>query len=347
MHTKNKQPTFHDIAVNGDSESAEDVKRLIEAGADFEERDETGRTPLMVAALNENIKVFEIMRASGANINAQDENGLTVLDHWLKQLSKYETAAKSERVLLESHPDPAVAVRQMRENLDPDVRQMRENLSIYIKYGAARGQDISNSTLLRTIVPHPWMAGFISFTFFVVLDNENPFGNFFLPVFVGLFLLSGLFVGLINRLWARIYGANLDAINQVVDYWWLQIVGNYDSESDSDGEKFNELWDANTHIKPAIWRRIISKYITPPEHYYPQNSIIHKLDKNIAGSMFYEQVVPKFVQRTLSLDSEDILYEFLGKVHHLAYNEGERHWVSVVITLFVCGLIVWIYNQLY
>ncbi len=55
------------------------LKRLIEASADLNDRDDTGRTVLMHAAIDGTSEVVQLLLDSGALPNLQDESGFTAL----------------------------------------------------------------------------------------------------------------------------------------------------------------------------------------------------------------------------------------------------------------------------
>jgi ankyrin repeat protein len=62
--------------------NADMIEALIKAGADLHAKDQLGHTPLMYAAmLNHNPKVIAVLFKAGADVNAQDKNGKTALDY--------------------------------------------------------------------------------------------------------------------------------------------------------------------------------------------------------------------------------------------------------------------------
>jgi ankyrin repeat protein len=65
------------IAVQGDS--CEEIEHLIKTGANVNEKDEHGATPLIHAAIRKNEKIIEILLKNGADINARDKTGRTAL----------------------------------------------------------------------------------------------------------------------------------------------------------------------------------------------------------------------------------------------------------------------------
>ncbi|MGM9968071.1 MULTISPECIES: ankyrin repeat domain-containing protein [unclassified Rummeliibacillus] len=49
------------------------VKKLIRSGADLDQRNERGRTPLMIATYNNDVEIAKILIATGADVNIQDD----------------------------------------------------------------------------------------------------------------------------------------------------------------------------------------------------------------------------------------------------------------------------------
>ena len=59
----------------------EDVKKHLSAGADVNEKDKHGLTPLHLAAANGHKELAELLIEKGADVNAKDEDGWTPLDY--------------------------------------------------------------------------------------------------------------------------------------------------------------------------------------------------------------------------------------------------------------------------
>ena len=67
-----------DAALFGNIEA---IKQHIAAGADVNEKDEKGATPLHGAAFTGHMEVVELLIANGADVNAKDKDGGTPLLH--------------------------------------------------------------------------------------------------------------------------------------------------------------------------------------------------------------------------------------------------------------------------
>jgi len=70
--------TLHDAAKIGDEAA---LQRLIEEGADVNEKDSRGITPLGVAVGFNRIPCVKALLAAGANVNLTDTRGSTVLHY--------------------------------------------------------------------------------------------------------------------------------------------------------------------------------------------------------------------------------------------------------------------------
>ncbi len=68
--TKAPDISIHDAAYDG---NIEDIKQQIAAGADVNENDEKGATPLHGAAFTGRMEVVELLIANGADVNAKDK----------------------------------------------------------------------------------------------------------------------------------------------------------------------------------------------------------------------------------------------------------------------------------
>ena len=68
---------FSDVCKTG---TPEQIKAMIDAGADVNAKDEHGMTPLMWAAQNQNSDVIAALLKAGADLNAKDGKGNTALD---------------------------------------------------------------------------------------------------------------------------------------------------------------------------------------------------------------------------------------------------------------------------
>jgi uncharacterized protein len=55
------------------------IQSLLQAGANVNQRDEFGNTPLMIAADRSNLAIVELLLAAGADVRATNESGFTAL----------------------------------------------------------------------------------------------------------------------------------------------------------------------------------------------------------------------------------------------------------------------------
>ena len=74
--------------ASGNITLVERCKELIDDGADIETRDDKGMTPLMWASANFRTKILQLLIDRGANAHAQDNDGLSAVDHAQKKKHK-------------------------------------------------------------------------------------------------------------------------------------------------------------------------------------------------------------------------------------------------------------------
>ena len=89
---------LHSAAYSGHSE---DIKTLLEAGADPNARDNKGNTPLHWAVFGGHAEAVTALLEPGVDLNARDSDGATPL-----KSAAYWGRSKSVKILLEAGADP-------------------------------------------------------------------------------------------------------------------------------------------------------------------------------------------------------------------------------------------------
>jgi len=77
-------PAFATISILGNAAKkghVEEVQKLVSSGADINERDTLGQTPLMLAIIADQRTTVELLVELGADVNLQDKNGNTAMHH--------------------------------------------------------------------------------------------------------------------------------------------------------------------------------------------------------------------------------------------------------------------------
>lgn len=124
----------------------ENVERIIQMGADIEEVDEYGYTPLIEAAIANNIDATKILLEYGADINKADVTGRTAL-HWAADNHNIELC----QLLLANKADPnAYTVAAQPVLVYPLLRRQDDLKKLLYQYKADLNfaQDFINAKLL-------------------------------------------------------------------------------------------------------------------------------------------------------------------------------------------------------
>ncbi|MBX3119375.1 MAG: ankyrin repeat domain-containing protein [Fimbriimonadaceae bacterium] len=87
-------PPIANAAANGDQEK---VLKLLREGANPDERDGNGVSPLQYALLNGNIAVADTLCVAGARVDAKDNNGKTIMDHLQAPLKTKDSIEEKKR----------------------------------------------------------------------------------------------------------------------------------------------------------------------------------------------------------------------------------------------------------
>ena len=115
--------------VEGDVES---LRGLLEGGADVDERDSKGLTPLMLAALNRRVDIVEVLLEYGADVEAEDKSGWRPLRYAIKGGD-----AGVVKLLLEHGADLHVEYKDGWSPLEAAVeRGDGELVELLLRYGA-------------------------------------------------------------------------------------------------------------------------------------------------------------------------------------------------------------------
>jgi len=69
-------PSLHNVVQSGDAAT---LHKVIAAGANVDQRDSVGRTPLMLAASRGNSEIVQILLVAGADAAVRDNNGITTV----------------------------------------------------------------------------------------------------------------------------------------------------------------------------------------------------------------------------------------------------------------------------
>jgi ankyrin repeat protein len=86
------------VVASGDTA---DVRGAIRDGAAIDERDATGRTPLMIAVSKQNHAVARLLIEHGAKVNARDKDGTTPL---LRSLGMEAGSEEAFQLLIRAAP---------------------------------------------------------------------------------------------------------------------------------------------------------------------------------------------------------------------------------------------------
>jgi hypothetical protein len=157
------------------------VSQLIRYGVDINELDEYGFTPLIEAAIVDNLQISKLLLEHGANPNGQDVTGGTAL-HWATENNSLELC----KLLLSHHADPnAYNFSGKPVMVMPTLRQQSEMKRLLIDAGADQvfTQDYINTKLLGHVYELVGPAD--------IVDPKNnyvqvDFEGFFLEVTLGL-----------------------------------------------------------------------------------------------------------------------------------------------------------------
>lgn len=118
------------------------VERAIRRGADIDWRDQSGATPLMRAAYNQDADIVKLLVGNGADVNAVDEEGESVLSYAIMEPGGIEIA----KYLLEHGADVRIADQEM-------LRAQRMVLATQTAFLITEGY-LSEKDTLRLLIEH-------------------------------------------------------------------------------------------------------------------------------------------------------------------------------------------------
>ena len=105
------------------------IKRLIASGADVNAKNENGQTPLHWAVLEDRIEMAKLLIASGADVGAKNKDGETPL-HWAVDNDNIEIA----KLLIDS--GAKVNVKKRNGDTPLDWADSQEMEALLIEHGA-------------------------------------------------------------------------------------------------------------------------------------------------------------------------------------------------------------------
>lgn len=150
IQRSNAVHSLHEAAATGDVRAAKD--RLAE-GDDMEQRDELGRTPLFIAAQEQQQAIVELLLNSGADLIAYDATGRCALDFYKNS----ESTPEEKNILraLECRENAIAAITQgdidalekcLTSGLNPNSRHKSQYL---LQYAIDKGDPKAVEALLR------------------------------------------------------------------------------------------------------------------------------------------------------------------------------------------------------
>lgn len=118
--------------------------------ANIDDRDRNGLTPLMTAAKNGNVEFARALLAKGADVDAKDNAGLTVLHHLFPQekiAQKLTTEPAFVELLLDSHADVSATAGLRPENVAVVAGVViRKGMTEVLEAMIANGLDVDSKT---------------------------------------------------------------------------------------------------------------------------------------------------------------------------------------------------------
>ncbi|MDB6096889.1 MAG: arp [Francisellaceae bacterium] len=165
-------------------ESFNQVKTLIEEGADLNEQDEYGYTPLIEAVISEKIDIVDLLLKKGARVDGEDISGCTALQ-WASDYNHLELC----QLLLQFKANPNHYSADGQPILvNPILRKQQAIIDLFAQFGA--DLELPKDYISAKLIGH-------RFELSGQADLVDADGNFFEIEFEGFFLEFTL--GLIQR----------------------------------------------------------------------------------------------------------------------------------------------------
>lgn len=117
-----------DLHYNAKSGNIAGIQKLLESGDSIEKRDQSGNTPLIVAAFSNKPEMVEYLCKKGANVNAQNNDRVTALIS-----AAYYDLLDVAKVLVKYNPDKKIKDKYGNTALDYAEQYKYANMILLLK----------------------------------------------------------------------------------------------------------------------------------------------------------------------------------------------------------------------